>query len=219
MFWESADQAQQRLSRTVVMLGDDPVYIDRVEFSDRKDELVAYVKTTADQPRGEAISLEDPRWNNFRKLPALGLINTPTDLFLIERFPARTVKHGYGRENCGVRVYRRDAGRANLWTASPFNIFSFPLNTELKDWYAMASRKEFPSFEQALEIVSEVENRPIAFSPKHYIVKTSSGLIEMYRSKMLIGFIIDDSLLLQRPARCYREELAEVYNIQNIMEA
>ena len=219
MFWTDFEQAQQRLRGTIVMYDGSPFYIENVRVSeDDPEEFVAHGGMVNDRGVYERhdVNLEDEGWNDFRNLPALGYVNTPTHLYHIARLPARTVKHGHGGGNTRLSYVQPNGGLGRV----DQSVTNFATSVKNGKWYKLACQKVFPSFKDALDNLDLHPQMTIAFSPRHYIVRDkSSGVTSMFRDQRQIGIILEDAVLLTRKNACYREELADKYEIPNIMEA
>lgn len=76
MFWENQEQANDRLNNTLVNFEGSPVFIE--EITDNGRTIEAFVRKANDPGLIVSVDLEDEGWNDFRSLPCVGLINTPS---------------------------------------------------------------------------------------------------------------------------------------------
>lgn len=216
MFWTDIDQANQRLRGAVVMYDGLPVYVERVYTSDDTGDPSALVRTVADGNLKE-ISLEDEKWNNFRDCPPVGFINTPKRLYQIKRYPNRTMRHGLTGENTSVRYL----AASRKWGLADIRVSSFITDRSLSKYYKLRVEEGFPSFQQCLEVIrdSDDSSLTLAFSPLHYLYREENGIFTVVRGDQRIGFVVRNEIFLERKFYCFKEELEEEHNVQNIMEA
>ena len=219
MFWTDANQANERLSGTVVCYDNGPTYIDGVT-TERNGRIVAVAEKLSQPAKGrEVIALDDEKWHNFRVLPKLGWFNYITNSGQIspvyaERRAVNTRSHGLNSSNTkffttGSNGLERDrAGHVNGY----FSNLGYQETCNDDQAYPKLS-----------EILMSLGNDPsgVAFSRKFCVLVTEEGMKWLVRKNKRIGFFTGtDSLNLFPKNGFYREELQAVptFDINNIRE-
>ncbi len=211
MFWDHLEQANERLRRTVVCYGGSPYLIE--ELSQPEDEVRGHCYAPHERGAGrlEAISLEDPLWEDFRKLPSLGLVNTLNGVYFLARLPRRGMRHGLSNENTIVSKFdpnRKAISRVDLSLSQFFMYHSL--------FWDMACKNDYPSFEECLENI--VVGGAVAFSRKHFLCRREKSVFELYREESQIGLVVRNQPILYSNKRFFREELEQVHGLRNIQE-
>lgn len=197
MFWESVEQANQRLSGSVVMYGNDPVRFSGIAS---KKTVVRNLRTGEDV----AVSLSDKAFEDFRKLPPLGLVNLTGDVAVFTRTPTRSQTHGHADGNISVRTTK---GRER---------FSRILASNLAGYIEMIDN-DYPTFREAIDNVSR--DQPIAFSRKYCLVMSRAGFKTLRRGEKTIGVVASDgTVLLPKTTMCFREDFLNTVPDTAVME-
>lgn len=228
MFWTDYQQANERLSGTVVLYDNEPVLIESVRSGDHYNDavpraIIRPIKKGGVESEGKRKRLDSPKFNKYRDLPALGFINpreTRKAIFLSRKI-IRSRQHGLSNANVtGVSFAyhgRVDPGRDEYFTMA-LGAFSF------EAWfYSEELTKMFNNEYPALnEILAKIEERDfIAYSRNFAVYCDTLGIKWLYRQGERIGFFTSNSCLtLLRKFRPYREEITEdkFFTIDTIAE-
>lgn len=209
-FWEDARQAQERLSGSFVLYGDNPVLIEEVS-SGAIPTANTIVYPTKER---KVISLDDPKFHRFRVLPPVGWFNhsQQKSAFFADRRPVRRTLHGLSDNNVFVGYLR--TGQSIL----KFNDFRYSRLAADVGYYE-ACREEFPALADALTHVRA--ETTLAVSPRLAVYRDADGLRWLYHNADRVGlFSGTDSLLLLSKYSFLKEELNEspAFTIENIKE-
>ena len=211
LFWEDAQQARDRLSNTVVLYGDDPVFIGDV----RPDGPVVKADVTF-YPTGKFIQLNlaDSRFHKFRTLPPLGWVNNTKDktAYYLERRVRRTTRHGLFNDNTSC-LFADLAGGGVIEAGHRFSTISQDLG------FSESCKGLFPTLEEVLTNVKQ--GNIIAISNSFAIGKNPIGAYLLYHHKICCGIFTDlSSVLLFQDKKYLRETLqqAEILSLRDIKE-
>lgn len=214
-FWESVEQARERLESSYLMYGNDPVYTHRIENRGGIPSANITSSTPGSEIRGDGLwkDLADPAFHSFHKLPPLGYVNLrnigqPTAAFLYRR-PEVSRAHGLrnGRIDVGGpygTIYRR----SEVYDFSGI-LSNLGYRDRLEGTYPTAS-----------EIVEKLPNgASAAFSPTFAVSRDAFGNRYLWRRQTLVGTLSEGVTLLRPDTRCYAEELSELpaHDIQNVI--
>ena len=194
LFWENSQQAGERLNGTVVLLGDLPVQIQRVQPS-ADDLSIADILL----PSGEVIqrNLADEAFHRFRKLPPLGWTNYRDTAVFLRRRIRRTTRHGLNNDN--VVTYHGSTGGDLLPVASP-NLMRVFTDKGFED----SCKGSFPTMEEALSRLRQ--DRFIALSNDTAIGKGQDTYL--YYKDRVCGKVLDaNTLQLAKRVSYLRESL------------
>ena len=196
MFWTDINQARDRLEGSYFLLGNDPVYFERIREGETR------VTNYRTGQAGVLVSLED--FGDFRKLPPLGWVNwtggAETRAFYLYRVPMRNRQHGLSSNNCNAGGIENDLYRSRSNRVSFDNVLT-------NDGYLEAVDGIFPEPGEILEHLQK--GQEAAFSMKYAISCDSRGLFWLWRKTDCLGLILKDSIRLLPGQNCYRDELAE----------
>lgn len=202
MFWEHIEQARQRLNGAVVLRDGLPI-----RFGDITSKNI----NVKDIATGSVlkVNLDDKEFNDFRDLPEMGFVNVPGELYFTMRVPVRSQTHGLSRSNTKMFLYKGGRFISDI----PTNYDKFVDDYGL--YYAEAVKGAFPSFDKAVEYVSD--RQPVAFSRK-WALAMKDGIKTLFRLQDEIGIVSSDGACLLKPLYlCYREELQEL-GISNVLK-
>lgn len=201
MFWHNLDQARQRLAGAVVLYDGKPVRFGNIDGRecDVRDIETGKMKT---------ISLEDPAFDDFRRLPPMGFVNVPNSLFLLRRAPIRSQSHGLIRSNVTV-FYPNSRGS---FTREGVN-YDY-LVEKYGQHYALRCQKGHPVFADAVKFLKE--DQPVAFADKYALISIKGQAI-LFREEERIGAVEDGTVFLKKPYLCYREDLQDA-GVESILE-
>lgn len=216
-FWHSVEQAAERLSNTVVLYDDIPVYIQAVEA--HQDGIPRGYIEDLQNRKAERKMLNSPKFNRFRDLPNLGWVNMMdgtqygTSLYVERGVRRGTRQHGLNGNNTVVHKLT-EAG-----IVSPTGSNNAMFGIVMRDRGFLAThRNEYPSLTKVLEIVQE--GSPLAFGRK-WCVATIDGFTYLFRERTRVGiFSGRDTLLLAQKFAYLREELfaEKHFDINNLRE-
>lgn len=206
MFWESVEQANERLSGTYIMYGDKPYYVEGTSTREAGPSA-----RLSDLETGKTTwkVLTDEAFHNFHRLPPLGFVNivsrgAPVAVYMA-RIPERSRAHGL-KDN---RVAVHELGPNGMARGTGM----FFSRVAQDKGYTWRVANIYPTAQEIMDKLPE--NCSTAFSPQYAILKDSSGLFRLFRKTELIGLITDRGLRLSPKTVCYREELeeTEAFNI------
>lgn len=212
MFWEDQVQAEERLSGTYLLHGDDVVHVRAIQGMD-DGQVGAHVTRMKDK-KVELIPLSDPKFHRFRRLPPIGWVNNQEHqegVFAMRR-PVRARRHGLSDEN--VSVGRIERGGYQL----RYDKYRYSFITADKG-YDQACKDDYPALTDVLAHIRE--GSTMAVSAKYATVCDENNLSWLYRDDQRVGlFAGKDSLLLMGKHAYLREELTEspVITVENIRE-
>lgn len=200
-FWESWEQAHERIQGSYVLYGDAPAFVDVVN----PPEVPGAVPTASVSLLGESRTcskpLDDPLFHRFRKLPPVGWVNhvkQGNGVFL-ERRPVRSRQHGLSNNN--VFVASKSAGAFSWRDYNYFNV--------VKDkGYPLACKKDYPGMKDVITHIRA--DTVIAVSPLYAILRDDNGLRWFYRNLKKVGAFFDtETLLLFNQFSYLREEIGD----------
>jgi hypothetical protein len=219
-FWTDIDQARERLNGTLVTYDSQPVYISEVVESDAVDDRCPRARLYfCDDPSQKLVrkTLNSPKFNNFRTLPALGFINLRDGGTVFVKRRVRTTRsHGLSPDNTVVsNLSWNENGLATFRAISGLTSIIFR-----DEGFANLQNKKYPSLSELLEKL------PLkscgAFSPKFALVRDSTGIRLLYRNEELAGVFTDSvTLMLTETTSYLRQEIMEdacMSAIKNITE-
>ena len=194
--WVDSAQAIDRLQGTYILYGNDPVYVHEI----RGDSILIKNFRTGTE---HTVSLGDPLFHEYRKLPPMGWMNVrgrdaPSAVFL-KRIPIRGRRHGLTTD--GVVV--QDVSNNTLVRSSSMNIGHALKNKGYLDLLD----GHYPSLEETLE--KTPKGCTVAFSRKFAIYKDYGGLSFLYRNAEQVGLVSKDTLYTFPDTDFYKEELTE----------
>ena len=210
-FWTDAGQASERLTNCYILYNDLPVYVERVREG---GDGVAVASVYDHEAKKLQLSLNDPGFHRFRKLPPLGWINTkrPHCAAYLARRPRRTRQHGLSEDNLTVDVIHNSTGALQR--------AGYEISTYIKDpGYLLCCKKEYPTLDDILNCVKE--DTALAVSPLYAVFRDNLGLRWLYRGTERIGlFSGADTLTLINTFAYLKEELTDASEItvKNIQE-
>lgn len=200
-FWTDDVQAQERLLESYVMKQNEIVRVTGV-----RDGMISYSR--ASDGMAGRLSMKDPAWNKFRKLPKLGWVNVtltaPKPVVFaayLRRSAVRSRTHGLSTANTLVYDFMAQNGdtlnKSRVINAS----HAFQKGAYNED-------KPFPSFEEVYPLLKPKGS--IALSSKLALYKDTKGLVTLYRKRKPVGFVTDiKTLLLFSDSTFYREDIQE----------
>lgn len=220
-FWTDLQQAQERLSGTVVLYDNFPVHISQIEGADDGVPR-AYINQCGAEGRGETPlrkRLDSPKFSRFRELPKLGWANSLGEkpyAVLLSRNIRNSRSHGLSNNNVTLLVSSFDPSN-HLFSLTPVGITfdRFMYN----DGFVALHKGQYPSLEKTLMSIGE--RRSIAFSPIFAVLRDRNGLRWLYRKEEPIGvFTGVDSLNLFTSKSYLREEIMDdpLFTINTIRE-
>ena len=219
MFWTDVDQANERLTGTIVSYGGVPTYIEEVRTKSSGIYARAELLENNDSGTFSNISLEDKKWNKFRDLPRLGWFNCTDELgnlrpVYLERRAVNSRSHGLTNPN------------TQAWNISNEGILrdrGHSIRGYLRNPGYLETCKgdeEYPKLSTILMSVGEGISGA-AFSSKFCVVSTEEGMKWLYRKSRRIGFFSGtDSLNLFPKQGFFKEEIEATpsFDITNIKE-
>lgn len=210
MFWTDHGQARERLSGTVILYDNEPVYVENI--SDPMDEGDGIVKArivTCDENRTASRKrLDSPKFKRFRELPKLGWMNSAdprVGALFFYRKSVRTRSHGLSRANVNVVGFPTKssgnyAGSLQNYGEGTFDKFMF--DNGFKDMH----HGRYPSLESVLSAIQECSS--IAFANRFCVVCDDLGVRWLIRDKNRVGiFGGDNTLFLFKKFAFLREEI------------
>lgn len=217
IFWTDSDQARERLTGTVVLYDNLPVYINDIENGENFEDGVprANINFCSDKDgKRQRKRLDSPKFDKFRSLPALGWVNTPKyGAVFLSRRATRSRLHGLSGANVvGSFFY----GMPEYCTGTFERAWEYLYNTEA---FTKSCADEYPTLTDILLNVQE--NSALAFSRKFAVYRDTLGLRWLYRETERIGIFTNaNSLNLIEKFKYYREEIMaeRKFTLDNIQE-
>lgn len=117
IFWTDIYQAQERLTNTVILYDNDPVYVEGIFGANRDDENPkiprAHIRQCGLQKKASTASrkiLNSPKFERFRRLPNIGWMNMVSNpktgpLFISRRPVAGSRLHGLANANIRIEAF------------------------------------------------------------------------------------------------------------------
>lgn len=221
-FWTDAQQAAERLQRSVVLYEGKPVYVDEIiPGNTLTDVPVARIRPCTDtDARSSRKVLNSPHFKRFRVLPTLGWMNSKDikgrgALFLARRIASQRV-HGLNDTNTTVSNW--DFETTNIFPKLSANTWRFSTICWDLGFTDMADNA-YPSLEKVLANI--VEGSAIAFSPKFCVMRDNEGIRWLFRNLERIGLFTGvDTLNLLSKFSYLREEIMSdpTITIRNLRE-
>lgn len=203
MFWHDLTQAHQRLNGCVVMYDNKPIKFGSIEG---REVRVKDLETGLNF----VVSLEDPKFNNFRELPKLGFVNVPGRLYWLTRVPARSVTHGHTRGN--VQVFHIEQGQMYRSDNSYEHLITY-----YGKYYTDSVNGRFPNWKEALSHAQTTQ--PIAIHHEFALIRGNDGGVQLWKNKRHVGSVSEKGIYLGSATLYLREELQQRLGIQEVMEA
>lgn len=202
-FWESLEQARERLRGSYVLYGDAPFYVEDVTASDRGMYIIG---NNVRRGAREKKSADDPLFNMFRTLPPLGWCNllshpglsiTRPKAVYTTRVPNRGRSHGLVTNRIRIRGLV-----GGTWQREGFSFESVVCNPG----YHEGISGIFPTMEETLENLQP--SCTVAISKKFAINRDSDKLFWLYRNSEKLGLLGKQEIKLFPSNVCFREELS-----------
>lgn len=215
-FWTDREQATERLTGTVVLYDNAPVYVGQVETHD-DGFLRARLNVLPDRSTPAVRKrLDSPKFARYRDLPNIGWMNSAdkkNPLFLIRR-PVTTRSHGLCRANVILSTLVVNNDLSGVGQArSPFDDVIWDKG------FVDAHNGSFPSLQGVLEKVSPGESA--AVSRLFAVAHTADGIRWLYHNQDNIGLFTGvDTLLIKKKFSYLRETVmsSPELTINNIRE-
>ena len=218
-FWETPEQARERLEGTYIMYDGYPVYVNSISVRDGRVQGLltpACPEKNGIRDEGTWIDLDNPGFKSFHELPPLGFVNlyaSPLPMAIhLQRLAERGRQHG-------LRANRIFVGRLGSATLEPTGGAWNFTNVMADTGYLLRLRKEYPT---ASEIVQKLPNgSSAAFSPVFAITRDHFGLTRLWRRGNPLGMISEQGVSLVKAAAGHYEELQEsdTFDLERIMVA
>lgn len=207
-FWTDTQQAQERLTNSVVMYDGLPVYISSVitgeDFEDGVPRaLISNCGSPEDRDTVKRKKLNSPKFNRFRHLPKLGWINC------------------YSRETNHAVYLKRKVRPTRTHGLCSNNVFiytptgDFPIGFESIVWdqgFVESQTNTYPPLEESFNTVNI--NSSIAISLKYCIHRDEDGIRWLLKDRSKVGlFMGSNTLYLFNTKRFLLEELQEAPEI------
>lgn len=207
-FWTDLEQAQQRLSNTVVLYDNVPTYIDSIT---RGDDGIPRARA-ADCVRNAKFQtkrLDSPKFGRFRTMPTLGWMNpeSPDNLgrgcYFLQRTAVSTRTHGLSDGN--VQVFNFLTHGDLMIALSRGNIGFRSLMFD--EGFTNIHKNDYPELTKAIAVL--VPGNPIAVSPKYALAKDGDGVVWLYHQMKRVGILSGQCLYLLRKFFFLREEIMQ----------
>lgn len=214
IFWESWEQAAERLNGTYVLYGDTPCLVAEVRQPERMDEDAKAVCRINGESKNRYIPLSDPLFHRFRKLPKTGWVNSYRErkALYLERRPYRGRSHGLSDNN--VTVGYLSSGSDELY----YRDIRFRNVSDDEGW-AEANQDVYPTLQDVFPVIKP--DSTIAVSNLYAIHRDKSGMRWLYRNSDKVGTFSDvNTLLLFSKYRYLTDELndSSAISVENIKE-
>lgn len=211
IFWTDAQQAQERLTSTIILYDDRPVYVTDIVTRDREDVEAPHI------PRANIFSVEDrkrvtsrkrldsPKFKRFRELPKLGWVNNPkTGLacYLSRRPVQGSRSHGIS-EGClrGVSTFLDDN---NNITLSRLGAVAWQ-DCVFTQAFVNMHQGVYPSLEEVLLNIQE--NTAVAYSRDFCVVQDRDGIRWLYYKTTKAGIFTGSNTLSLLRNKAYLREM------------
>ena len=206
--YESVEEAEMRLGRSIVFYDGQPVYIDRIAAAapgDPKPDIFrVYARPLPVKGREDRVGEEFRKFissKNFDfRTPPMGFLNANGNAFYCSRLPKKQQKQGLNGETfLGQHV-------SQPGKSIPFNSI-LGLN-ETTDMFM----GRYPNFEEAKRMITQGIAKSVAFSREFCLVNDEEldSLVYLYHKHDKVGFLLGDNLSLTSSMVCLKERLAEV---------
>jgi hypothetical protein len=206
--YETLEEAEMRLSGTLVMYDEEPVYITGVGPAAPGDPKPDVFRVYA-VPLPAAVLDRGENKKEFRRFISsnkfdlrtirMGFVNLPDELIYCSRAPAKQYKQGICNAtlNCTGVTGRGGKRLSNLVSRQEF---------------VDAIKGRYPSFEKAYHDILEGEQDACAFSRDFGIVGDIEldGLLYLYYKTEKVGFVMDGKVNLSAGTSCLKESLEEL---------
>lgn len=218
-FWTDAQQASDRLNRTVICYDNQPHYVDIVEHHD--DGIPrARIRPCSDRDSaGERKMLNSPKFKRFRDLPRLGWVNSANPslgaVFLARRLTAGGRSHGLSNGNVLALNFDFVTGGNPIVRSGNYSFTDFIFDKGFCD----SHNRVFPSLDKILSNIKP--NTAIAFTPLFCVLRTSDGIRWLYRETEKVGIFTGvDTLFLTTKFAYLREEIMSepFFTLNNLRE-
>lgn len=204
-FWEDRQQARERLLNTVVLYGNNPLWVQAIEAtqdgSGRGNDIYGMEYTGKDSKGVSAKHpMADPLFHRFRKLPPVGWFNSYAhkNAVLINRRPVRSRLHGLNSQNVEILI-SDDEGQLHRHDDKILAVVAD------KGYVESCYGVRPPMKDVLLHIKS---GSTLAVSEKFAISRDKKGLRWLWRKNEKIGLFAGvDTVVLTEDAVFYREEL------------
>jgi len=212
--YESLQEAEMRLSGSMVMYDGEPVYITGVTGAapgDPKPDIFRVYAVPLPLPHGVLGGRAAGNDEAFRRFissrrfdfqtPRMGFVNYNNGIYYCCRMPQRQQKQGLcnGTFFCREVVGQRGEG---------YNLNSFLGTQEFVD----TIKGRYPTFPEAIEKLKTTDALAVAFSREYAISMDDDldGLIFLYHKENKVGFLMDDKITLSSKMMCLKEALVEL---------
>lgn len=206
--YESVEEANMRLSGTVVKYDGEPVYISRVTEANPGDPKGDVFRVYARPlPVGRAVEDE----NEFRKFISskrfdlstikTGFMNKDGTTYFLSRAPARQYKQGLSGNSLNVVNFFSPHAKG----------YHFDALLKTRE-FAECLRGEYPTFREALRAVQDGDAEARAFSRSFAFVADPEldGLVFLYHKTDKVGYMSGEHFVLASNFQCLRESLQEL---------
>ncbi len=225
-FWTDIEQAQERLTGSVVLYDGQPVVIQEITRGDPDPEknrhgtpkarILECGKPNADTSRK---ILSSAKFNQFRDMPNLGWFNPAgypaVGACFCTRRTVTTRTHGLINTNTIVSSFNHNGGETTLQDGQQFQFSNIYHD---KGWLD-AHNGKFPSLDAIL--VNIAENSAIAYSRRYAVLRDGIGIRWLYRNKDRVGLFAGvDTLMLLTKFVYLREEIMgdDGFTLNNIRD-
>jgi hypothetical protein len=212
--YETVEEAEMRLSGTVVLYDGEPVYVTKVAHAKAGDPNGDIFRVYA-RPLPYKPNLEDKinadGQDVFRKFISsrkfdmatikMGFLNTGKGLLYCSRKPSRQFKQGLSNNTLVATPVTANVRAANMAGLLP-----------LKEFAAMLKR-EYPSYAATLLKMQKDETViGMAFHPHFAVVRDAHipELLYLYHKQDKVGLIQDKKVVLTKGMRCLKESIQEL---------
>lgn len=215
--YESVADAQMRLSNTVVLYDNDPVYITgvcAVGPGDPKPDIfrvyarplpyLVHQRGAMLRPFGKDEDEQIRKFISSRKFDLapfpMGFVNKDGHAKYTSRAPRRQQKQGLSEGTFTSRVLTPYAQPLDFGTAIS--------SQEFVD----CIKGKYPSVQEATEMLKDDDVKSVAFCRTFALAKDNDldDLIYLYHKTEKVGFILEQQLKLAKLAGCLKEALREV---------
>lgn len=219
-FWTDLDQAQRRLTGTVVLYDGQPCYVREVRAPDDVGSPRGYIISCADKDQ-KAVrkDLNSPKFGRFRTLPNLGWMNSASrkeaGAVLLARRNRVTQQHGLTVENVTVMSLTCNSQTGDASLTSIYNFGHFQFDKGFVD----AHNDHFPALEKVLTNIAN--GTAIAISRKLCVIRDGNGIRWMFHGPNRCGIFVDaNTLMLMAQFSYLREEIMQdaAFTCNNIRE-
>jgi len=208
--YESIEEAEMRLTNTVVLYDGKPVYIDRVANHNGDDVFRVYARPLPLDKRADPLDEQFRKFISSKKFDLsgfkMGFMNIKGHSVYMSRLPRKQYKQGLAQATLGVEY---------LGKQGPYDMKAAGLDLRLtnliylKEFAAMLEGK-YPSFNEAKKMLDNGANT-VAFHREFALGKDDEldGLVYLYHKRDKVGFILNDTVNLANKMQCLKECLLE----------